>query len=139
MVRVCCVMGCLAGLVADGSAKAADLSKPVVSQNPGFDWSGWYVGGHVGDAAGRSDWSATPANGIPSAGSTELTNGFNLFKGNGSYFGGIQGGYNFVLPSRVLFGVEADASFPSSVAGTSASNAGLASYADTVLHLGTVR
>jgi high affinity Mn2+ porin len=144
MVRVCCVMGCLAGLVADDSAKAADLAKPslpktIAAQGPGFDWSGWYVGGHVGDAAGWSDWSAIPPNGVRSAGNTELTNGFNLFKGNGSYFGGLQGGYNFVLRSRVLFGVEADASFPSSVAGTSASNAGLASYADTVLHLGTVR
>jgi high affinity Mn2+ porin len=144
MVRVWCVMGCLAGLVADGSAKAADLARPpfpktVAAPGPGFDWSGWYVGGHVGYAAGQSDGSATPPNGVPSAGSTELTNGFNLFKGNGSYVGGLQGGYNFVLPQHVLVGVEADASFPSSVAGSSASNAGLASYADTVLHLGTLR
>ena len=144
MVRVCCVMGCLAGLAADGSVKAADLPTPpfprtAAAQSPGFDWSGWYVGGHVGYAAGRSDWSANPPGGAPVAGTTELTNGFNLFKGNGSYFGGLQGGYNFVLPQRVLLGVEADTSFPSSVAGTAVTSNGSASYGDTALYYGTVR
>ena len=142
MVRMYCVMGCLAGLVADGSAKAADLAKlpfpkTAAAQSPGFDWSGWYVGGHVGAAAGQSDWSATPPGGAPLAGTAELTNGFNLFKGNGSYFGGLQGGYNFVLPSRMLLGVEADASFPSSIAGTAVTST--ASYGDTVLYSGTLR
>ena len=39
-------------------------------------------------------------------------NGFDIFKGTGSFFAGFQGGYNFMLPSRLLLGVEADASFP---------------------------
>jgi high affinity Mn2+ porin len=139
MVRVCCVVGCLTGLAASSSARAADLPMPVVSQIPGFDWSGWYVGGHLGYAAGGSDWSASPSGGIPSIGRTDLTKGFDLFKGNGSYFGGLQGGYNFVLPSRVVFGVEGDVSFPSSIAGTGVSNTGVAGYGDTMLHSGTMR
>jgi len=46
-----------------------------------------------------------------------------------------------VLPSRLLIGVEADASFPNTVAGTSTGVAanGIASYGDTVLHSGTAR
>jgi high affinity Mn2+ porin len=113
---------------------------PVVSQIPGFDWSGWYVGGHVGYAVGRSNWSTNdPLGGALSTGSTDLTNGFDVFKGSGSYFGGVQGGYNFVLPSRVMFGVEADIAFPSSIAGTSVSNTGIASYGDRILHSGTMR
>jgi high affinity Mn2+ porin len=56
MVRVCCVMGCLAGLMADRAAQAADPPGPAISQQLGlFDWSGW----HAGYAAGGSDWPAT--------------------------------------------------------------------------------
>ena len=78
---------------------------------------------------------------LVSAGRTDLTNGFDLFKGTGSFFSGLQGGYNVVLPSRLMLGVEADASFPNSIAGTSVgvSNAGIASYGDTVLSSGTMR
>jgi high affinity Mn2+ porin len=123
-------------------ARAADL----IGQAPSslavpLDWNGAYIGGHVGYAAGWSDWSASQVGGIGSVGRTDLTNGFDLFKGSGSFIGGFQGGYNVVLPSRVLFGVEADASFPNLMAGTSvgATNTGVASYGDTVLHTGTVR
>ena len=139
MVRLCCVMGCLAGLVADNSAGAADLPRPIATRYPDLDWSGWYVGGHVGDAVGRSDWSAIPARGAPSIGRTDLGSGFDLFKGDGSYFGGLQAGYNFVLPSRLLLGVEADISFPSSIAGVGVARTGIASYSDALLYSGTAR
>ena len=140
MVRVCCVVGCLVGMVADSAVKAADLPKPAVAQSPQFDWSGWYVGGHVGYAVGGSDWSSSQP-GVVSAGRTDLTNGFDLFKGTSSFFSGLQGGYNVVLPSRLMLGVEADVTFPNSIAGTSVgmSNAGIASYGDTVLSSGTMR
>jgi high affinity Mn2+ porin len=138
MVRVCCVVGCLAGLVADRAVEAADLPSPVAAQNWGFDGSGWYVGGHFGYAAGRSDWSANPPGGASFAGTTDLTDGFDLFKGSGSYFGGLQGGYNFVLPQRVLFGVEADTSFPRSVARVATASEGTPSYGEAMLYSGTV-
>ena len=99
MVRVCCVVGCLAGLVADRAAEAADF-KPVVVQNPQFDWSGWYVGGHVGYSRGYG------RNTLSDPGPTDAGASF------GSLFGGLQFGYNYLLPSRLLLGMEADISFP---------------------------
>ncbi len=65
-----------------------------------------------------------------------------MFKGTGSYFAGFQGGYNYLLPSRVLLGVEADISFPNTFGGmaTFASPAtGTASYAERVEMSGTLR
>jgi high affinity Mn2+ porin len=46
-----------------------------------------------------------------------------------------------VLPSRLMLGLEADVSFPNSIAGTyvGMSNAGVASYGDTVLSSGAMR
>lgn len=99
MVRICCVVGCLAGLIADPAAEAAD-SKPVVVQNPQFDWSGWYVGGHVGYSRGYG------RNTLSDPGPTDAGASF------GSLFGGLQFGYNYLLPSRLLLGMEADISFP---------------------------
>jgi high affinity Mn2+ porin len=106
-----------------------------------FNWTGAYFGGHVGYAAGWSDWSTNRLGGVPSAGRTDLASGFDIFKGSGSFFGGLQGGYNVVLPSRLTLGLEADISFPNSVAGTATgvASTGIASYGDTVLHSGTVR
>ena len=64
-----------------------------------FHWSGAYVGGTVGFGAGRV------ANTIfdPAA-----SGGSERFSGA---YGGVQAGYNYLLNSRVLFGVEADISF----------------------------
>ncbi|MGD0024463.1 MAG: hypothetical protein ABSC37_07530 [Xanthobacteraceae bacterium] len=65
-----------------------------------------------------------------------------MFTGTGSFFAGFQGGYNIMLPSRLLLGVETDASFPNTLAGTATATsafAGQASFNDTVLHSGTVR
>lgn len=46
-----------------------------------------------------------------------------------------------VLPSRLMLGVETDASFPNSIAGisTGVSNVGVATYGDTVLSFGMIR
>jgi len=83
----------------------------------------------------------TPAGGA-SSGTLDLYNGFDVFTGTGSFFAGFQGGYNIMLPSRLLLGVETDASFPNTLAGTATATsafAGQASFNDTVLHSGTVR
>ena len=55
MVRVCGVLGCLAAFLANNPAKGADLDRPVKLPANVFDWSGWYVGGHLGYLAGHSD------------------------------------------------------------------------------------
>jgi high affinity Mn2+ porin len=137
----------ITGLLAlAGSAAASDL--PVKAPPPpaatAYDWTGVYVGGHIGYAAGSSHWSAMPtgAAGPAQSGSLDLFKAFNGFDGMGSYFEGFQAGYNYMLPSRWLFGVEADVSFPSTITGTSTLSSatfGTASYAETVEFSGTLR
>ena len=66
-----------------------------------------------------------------------------------AWFIGLQGGYNYVLPNRILLGAEVDASFPSfqtlsdiSIGGISnftSPTLGAVSYSETVLSSGTVR
>ena len=76
------------------------------------------------------------------SGSLDYFDPFSAAKGTGSYFSGIQTGYQVVTPSRMLLGIEADISFPNTIQGTQiiASPAiGLATYSEQVLTSGTVR
>ena len=65
--------------------------------------------------------------------------------GNGSYFGGLQAGYNQKVGSRLVLGAEADVAFPSTPVGLlgtrifSSPFVGQASYQDAVAYTGTVR
>ena len=63
------------------------------------DWSGFYFGGHAGYGFGRVTST------VPGADPLSLANRF------GSIYAGVQGGYNVVLPSRLLLGIEGDMSF----------------------------
>jgi high affinity Mn2+ porin len=107
------------------------------------DWTGVYLGGHFGYATGTSNWAATQGSGAAALnGSFNLFNSYDAFKGTGSYFAGLQAGYNRMLPSRFLFGVEMDFSAPSTIDGSqtvSSAPSGQASYTDTVLDFGTLR
>ena len=74
------------------SPRAADLIGQVPLRAPPsvavpYDWTGAYVGGHVGYAAGSSDWSAGQAGGVGSVGRIDLTKGFDAFKGSGGFLG----------------------------------------------------
>ena len=127
-------------------AAAADLGAMPVKARPvpaAFDWTGFYVGGHFGYATGTSDWSASQGGGAaPLNGSIDLFNSYDAFKGTGSYFAGLQAGYNRMLPSHWLLGVEMDFSAPNTVQGSqtfSSAASGQASYTDTVLDFGTLR
>jgi len=84
------------------SVEAADIAikMPVKAPAsvPSYDWNGLYFGGHVGYSRG----SAQVDLGEPDP--TSFRKSF------GSLTGGIQAGYNRVLPSRLLLGVEADLS-----------------------------
>jgi high affinity Mn2+ porin len=132
-----------------GDAKAADMAVKAPPQSASvyfdYDWTGFYVGGHLGYGWGKSNFS-DPGVGI--AGSLDLFQPFDAFKSTGSFFEGLQVGYDYMLPNRVLVGVEADASFPSfpsaagvSIGGTStfASPLGPETYRERVLSSGTVR
>jgi high affinity Mn2+ porin len=130
------------------SAHAADVAPRMALKTPvapGADWTGFYVGAHMGYATGYSKWSATEAAGAAGtslAGSLDLFRAFDGFKGTGSYLLGLQAGYSYMFPSRVVLGVEADVSFPSNIAGSqtiSSAAIGQASYAEMVQFSGTVR
>jgi high affinity Mn2+ porin len=132
--------------MSNADARGADLRVPLPRSTalPSYDWSGVHVGGHLGYAAGVSDWSATQAGAsLPNAsGSLNLFETFDFFKGTGSYFGGLQLGYDHMLPSRVVLGVEADISFPNTIAGNrnfAALGIGQVDYAEHVQMSGTVR
>jgi high affinity Mn2+ porin len=134
-------------------AGASGAQADDVNLSPGqpYDWTGFYLGGHLGLAWGNSDWTAGP--GI--SGTTDLFQKIDSFDNGGSFFGGLQGGFNYMLPNRVLLGAEVDASFPSwptlptgvnpfgvSIGGSStfASPAlGPVSFAETVQYFGTLR
>jgi high affinity Mn2+ porin len=145
VVRIGLIAGmALAGLVDRAAAGDLPVKAPPAAATAAYDWSGFYVGSHIGYAAGTSGWSATSTGAAapPLTGSVNFFNSFDAFKGTGSYFEGIQAGYNYMSPSRFLFGVEADASFPNTVGGTAtlaSPVAGLASYSEQVEYSGTLR
>jgi high affinity Mn2+ porin len=129
-------------------APGADRPAKLPSEGPEspspFDWTGFYFGGHVGYAAGTSSWVArtTAASTAPLAGSVDLFNAFDVFKGTGSFFNGLQAGYNYMLPSRFVVGVEADISPANTIGGTRGITSplvGQAALGDTVLGSGTAR
>ena len=115
-----------------------------------YDWNGWYVGAHVGVIRGSSNWSAQPAAGGPALnGSFDLPFHFDFMGGTGSYVAGLQGGYNYVFPSRWMLGFEIDASFPNSdvlvpysVRGSqtiASPLTGQVTYGEAVIHYGSAR
>lgn len=88
-----------------GPLRAADSIGRVPLQAPPsvavpFDWTGAYFGGHVGYSRGYG--RNTRFDPDPTATGTSF----------GSLFGGLQFGYNYLLPSRLLVGIEGDISFP---------------------------
>jgi high affinity Mn2+ porin len=144
------VLGAVIGmtLATVGGAAADDVmvtKAPPPSSIPGnFSWTGFYAGGHLGVAWGSSNWTAP---GI--TGSTNLFQPIDSFNEAGSFFEGLQAGYSYMLPNRVVIGAEVDASFPSyqnlagiSIGGISnftSPTLGAVSYNETVLSSGTVR
>jgi len=140
-------------LAVTGSAMAADApamptKAPLLL--PAYDWNGVYLGAHLGYAGGSSNWTTSPAAGAPGiSGSLDLFQPFDPFNEAGSFFAGLQVGYNYMLPNRFVVGAEADVSFPAwpnleriSIGGTSTFSVpgiGPESYSETVLHFGTVR
>lgn len=102
------VGGLVVGLCLAGPVAAADLAGPrgsavAVSAAPaGFNWTGFYIGGHLGIATVSSGYDAfTPWNGFA---------GFDMQRlGGSALLGGMQIGYNYQINSVVL-GIEADLS-----------------------------
>jgi high affinity Mn2+ porin len=129
------------------SAVAADMAVKAPPQpvSTAYDWSGFYLGGNVGYAWGKSNFS-DPPDGI--SGSMGLSQTINTFDESGSFLVGAQGGYNYMLPNRWVIGGEFDLSAPSfqnptgiSVSGMStfASPFGSETYTENMLVSGTMR
>ncbi|MBV9627747.1 MAG: carbohydrate porin [Xanthobacteraceae bacterium] len=132
---------------ADAPVQLPVKARPAPEPTPTFDWTGWYFGGHYGYATGYSRWNATEAGAaVPTlSGSVDLTNPLSGYFGDGSYFGGLQAGYNQKLGQRIVLGAEADFMFPSFPVGLLGAQiftsplVGQASYQDTVAYSGTIR
>jgi high affinity Mn2+ porin len=113
---------------------------PLAASN--FDWNGFYVGGHMGYAWGRSGWTGETPDTPLLGGSLGFYEPWNGWTGAGSYFAGLQAGYNTILPSRLMLGGEVDTSFPSTIGGAQpieTATLGTATYGEGVLSSGTVR
>jgi high affinity Mn2+ porin len=121
--------------VADDAPAAIPVKTPPV---PLYDWTGFYVGAHVGYAVGGSDWTAqnTAAPGPVIGGTTDL------FSRAGGLEGGFQAGYNAMLPTHVVLGFETDVTFPNYLNGAlsfATPAIGQASIAEAVEFTATAR
>jgi high affinity Mn2+ porin len=142
------LLGAGIGLVVlAGGAQAADLSGALPTKAPpaaplAYDWTGFYLGAHVGYALGGSNWSATQTGAPPLGGSLDFSNAYNFSTTEGSYLLGFQAGYDYMAASRWLLGVETDISFPSLVGGNATFSSlptGTANYLEQVEFSGDVR
>ena len=137
-------------LAAGGAAHAADLPLKAPVANAVYNWTGFYVGGNVGLAAGRSNWTLDQfGGGAPVAGSFGLYRSPNAFTEGGSFLGGVQAGYNLMLPNRLVLGIEVDGTFPAfpdpaglttgGISNFASSTFGAGTFSETVLSSGTLR
>ena len=116
---------------------------------PAYNWSGFYAGGQLGYAWGTSNWTASSPGAPNVSGSLSLAQRIDIFSQTGSFFAGLQAGYNYMLPNRIVVGGEVDATFPTFLNRAGISTGGITNltsptlgaetYGETVLASGTVR
>jgi high affinity Mn2+ porin len=82
-------------------AAALTAAMPVMAADPVQPGSGFYVGGNVGYGFGTANATLGDLNSGPAGGTSQY----------GAMFAGAQAGYDLYLPSRLMLGVELDASF----------------------------
>lgn len=121
----------IAAVALSAPVLAADMPPYSVAKGPivvgGFDWEGFYVGGHIGAATDNESftqtdvsWTSLPG-GFP--GSTSVNTGESGSLGATNVTGGMQIGFNWLIPGPFLFGLEAD------ISGTGLSSTALTSPA----------
>lgn len=109
-MRSLLVLAGLAGAMVSGSAMAADIARPVYKAPPAgalpvaYDWTGFYVGGHVGYGWAKKDWQ-------------DSFGLFNLSTDPNGLLGGGQVGFNYQIGQFVL-GAEGDFSWSGIKGGT---------------------
>jgi outer membrane immunogenic protein len=114
----------IAVIAASAPVRAADLPPLSVARGPiigGFDWEGFYVGGHIGSATDHVSftqtnvgWTDLPGGlggGLgPPFSVTNVNTGESGSLGATNITGGAQIGYNWLIPGPFLVGLEADIS-----------------------------
>ncbi len=76
---------------------------PASAEDPARLASGFYIGGNVGYGAGNARATLTDPGGFAPSGGTNAA---------GTLFGGVQAGYAKYFSSRLMLGIEIDATFP---------------------------
>jgi outer membrane immunogenic protein len=103
--KLIAAFACTSALVSTGAASAADLgaryTKAPAYAEPLFNWTGFYVGGHVGGAWTNEQFINT-GNGAPFA---DLSPGQGFRQRNSGVMGGAQIGYNWQA-NNYVFGME---------------------------------
>ena len=135
-------------------AKADDAmatkASPIPYANPAaYNWNGFYAGGQMGYTWGTSNWTASSPGAPNVSGSLSLAQRIDIFSQTGSFFAGLQAGYNYMLPNRIVVGGEVDATFPTfpdrngistgGITNLTSPTLGAETYSETVLASGTVR
>jgi high affinity Mn2+ porin len=118
----------------DKSESSHKSRKPKTQAEAIWTWTGLYFGGHVGYSSGWVSNALVDAN--PAISPTTTAPTF------GSMFGGFQAGYNYLLPSGLVLGTEADVSFPNFFDNGLAAGLGTAegtAVTDQVDYVATVR
>jgi outer membrane immunogenic protein len=98
----------LAGSTFADAAVAADMPVPVhkTATKTAYDWSGFYVGGHLGGGI-SGDWNGTTAREPVSAVQWDVAFGQRA----SGFIGGGHVGYNWQFAPRWVLGIEADLSW----------------------------
>ncbi|MGO9361656.1 MAG: carbohydrate porin [Xanthobacteraceae bacterium] len=137
------------GQIFASAAFAADLPsvKSAPSAQGDYDWTGFYVGGHLGFVGGHAGFNSTNEAGVPTgSGGFSVEQAYDPAFGTGSWYGGLQLGYNQLLGNRFLVGVEVDGSANSfvstkglSIGGSAQVLNGSATYIENGWDSGTAR
>src|SRR5580700_8311386 len=138
--------GASVAILLTSAATAADLAYKAPAPPALYDWTGFYFGAHTGYAWGNSNWTASSGGAVTDKGFVSLAQGYDANNQGGSWFNGVQIGYNRMLPNRIVVGVEADASvssFPNyggnRIGNIAPALGGTEIYSDNIFSSGTVR
>ncbi len=115
-------------------AMAAELRRSIPAYKApaaDYDWTGFYIGGHVDDG-----WSKTAGSTINTATGAAFAS---LNGGTSDWHGGIQVGIDTMMPSRVVIGLVADISSGGAKTITTTDASGTSANQSTVFDSETVR
>jgi high affinity Mn2+ porin len=145
---ICAALFASGAALVVGCAEHAKAEERTGSGAP-YNWTGFYAGGQMGYTFGTSRWTASSPGAADVSGSLSFTQRIDPFSETGSFFAGLQGGYNYMLPNRVVIGGEVDATFPTFPDRNGVSTGGITNlisptlgsetYSETTLVSGTVR